>query len=93
MTQAIPIEKRPRIGLSRRRNVAVTDQTLDAERRQQIKQILKQGPKCCVLGIREGLLITPFEFYADGKIIAARTALPIRITGVPRASENVDELN
>ena len=86
---ALPVKAWPRIGLAPRRDVGVTDDSSHGIMR---SQRLDQGNQPKVLGVLKGQIVAALELDADGKIIAARSAVPARHASVPGAPPAAHEL-
>ena len=86
----MPFKTGAGIGFAPWRDIGMTDRGLD---RIAPRQCGNEGRQAMVLGLLEGLVVTPFELDADGKIIAARTTLPEGNARMPGTIETGDELN
>src|SRR5205085_8141896 len=87
--ESLPLERRSRIGLARRRDVAVADDMTESISAVQRFQQPRQHP---VLPSSVGDRVRALELDAYGKVVAAIATLPARFAGMPRAFAARDEL-
>ena len=87
--EPVPAEERTGVGLAIERDVAVSDDGLEWERRGERRE---QRVERHVLRVGKWFEVRAFEFNADREIVAAGPALERRGTGVPGALETGHEL-
>jgi len=86
----MPIEARTRIGLSSRRDIAVTDHRFNLVAATKFSEQAVEGQ---VLGSLKRKPVTALEFDADGKVVAVISSHPIRNSCMPGPSGAGNELN
>jgi len=86
----LPVKIRAGVGLASGGNVAVTGDAFDRKGGAQREgQFVQHG----ILRVGEWHVVTAFQLDADGKIVAARPALPNGYARVPGALQNRNELD
>lgn len=85
-----PVEMRPRIGFATGCDIGMPD---NVENREGAFQASGQIRKTAILGICKGHKITPFQFDADGKVIAPRARSPKRYPRMPGSVMAGDKLH
>jgi len=90
--RAPPVERRARIGLAARRDVAVADHAPRRQPRIGAAQHLDDGRERAVLHPGVGAVIAAFELHADGKIVAGLAPPVARFSGMPGPVAEADEL-
>ena len=93
LVQALPVEVRARIGFASWRDFVVADHRAPVDARIAGNQGVDDGRENAILPIRVTGVVRAFELDADGKVVAAGAAAPVRYAGVPRAAIKGDELH